>query len=84
MIPKFIPILALAALLACPSVEAPFGLESPGTILFSGGALQPMVSNLQFDPVESEARQAITTDERIHGTRDAPAGGFGLMHSWDF
>jgi hypothetical protein len=85
MILKLTGILALwVTILTCSSLEWPFDFRSPGTINFAGGVLQPMTSNLQYDPGEPDTRQQLTIDERIEGTRSAPAGGFGLTQSWRF
>jgi hypothetical protein len=72
------------AVLACSSLEAQLNFPSQGTFNFAGGILQPFVSSPQFDPTESEARQELAIDERLQGTRSAPAGGFGLIESWSF
>lgn len=72
------------AILAFSPLEAPFKFQRPGTLDFAGGILQPLVSSPQYDPTESEARRRLTNDERIQGTRSAPAGGFGIIQSWSF
>ncbi len=85
MIRKLTRILALyVAILGCLSYQAPFKFQPPGEIPFEGGILQPFASSPSYDPGESEARQRLTIDERIDGTRSAPSGGAGLMQSWSF
>ncbi|MGA2400906.1 MAG: hypothetical protein ABSG91_04260 [Syntrophobacteraceae bacterium] len=84
MIRKLAPILALfVGLLTC-SLEGQFKCVTPGAFPFGGGVIQPLVSSPQFDPNESEARQQMTVEERLHGTSAAPTGGIGLIQSWGF
>ncbi len=73
MIKKFAQIfILLTAILVCQSTQA----------LPTCGVLQPMASSPQYDPGQSRERRDLTVDERIHGTRDVPAGGIGLMQTW--
>jgi hypothetical protein len=54
-------------------------------IPFGGGVVQPLVSTPQYDYTDpATTRQQLIIDERIHGTRDAPASGIGLMQKWEF
>jgi hypothetical protein len=85
IIPRITKIFALCvAILVCSSLEAPFKFQSPGTLNFADGVMQPFASSPQYDSTETEARQQLTIDERIQGTSSAPAGGVGLMQSWSF
>jgi len=70
-------------LLIC-SIEGQFKCVTPGAFPLGGGIIQPLVSSPQFDPNESEARQQLIIDERIHGPSSAPGGGIGLMQKWEF
>ncbi len=73
MILKFAGTFAfLVALLFCQSARGPL----------TCGLLEPMASSPQYDPGQSQERRDLTTDERLHGSRDAPAGGIGLMETW--
>ncbi len=87
MIRKSIHILALSfGLLAC-SLEGEFKCVTSGTIPFpfGGGIVQPLVSTPQYDYIVPQtARDQLIIDEQLHGTRDAPAGGIGVMQKWDF
>lgn len=84
MIRKLTHILALfIGLLTC-SIEGQYKCVTPGAFPFGGGVIQPFASSPQYDVTEPLARQQQTVDERLNGTRDAPAGGFGLMQSWGF
>ena len=87
MIRKLTHILALFfGLLTC-SLEGEFKCATPDTIPFpfGGGVVQPLVSTPQNDYIEPPtAREQLIIDEHLHGTRDAPAGGVGVMQKWDF
>jgi hypothetical protein len=85
MIRKPIHILALfLGLLVC-SLEGQFKCVTSGMIPFGGGVVQPLVSTPQYDYTDpATTRQQLIIDERIHGTRDAPASGIGLMQKWEF
>jgi hypothetical protein len=73
MILKCARIFALfVAVLVCQSAQAPL----------TCGVLQPMVSSPQYDPDLSQGRRDLTVDERLHGSRDVPAGGIGLTETW--
>jgi hypothetical protein len=82
MIRKFIHVLALG-LLAC-YIYLPGQCEHPTPYPFAGGVVQPFASSPQYDVTEPQARQQLSVDERINGTRDTPAGGAGLMWTWRF
>ena len=88
MIRKLTPILALfIGLLTC-RIEGQFKCVTPGTFPFGGGVVQPLVSTPQYEQydyiVPETARDQLIIDEQLHGTRDAPAGGIGMMQKWNF
>jgi len=85
MIRKPTLILALfLGLLVC-SIEGQFKCVNSGMIPFGGGVVQPLVSTPQNYYTEPETtRQQLIIEERLHGTRDAPASGIGLMQKWEF
>ena len=90
MIRKPIHMLALFfGLLAC-SLEGEFKCVTPDEIPFpfGGGVVQPLVSTPQYEQydyiVPETARDQLIIDEQLHGTRDAPAGGIGMMQKWNF
>lgn len=84
MIRKLTPIMALfLAVFACV-IYLPGECEHPSTLPF-GGVVQPFTaSGPQFDVSQSQARQQMTVDERLHGPADGPSGGSGLMWAWHF
>ena len=87
MIRKPIHMLALFfGLLAC-SLEGEFKCVTDGMIPFplGGGVVQPLVSTPNYDYIVPQtARDQLIIDEQLHGTRDAPAGGIGVMQKWNF
>ena len=66
------------------SFQEQFRCESPGTMPFGGGIIQPLAASPQYDPTAPDVRQKLNIDEQIQGTKSAPAGGIGLMRTWGF